>query len=424
MRDEIASSSSQISLLGSCDGRSVVQMKSPNVAGPLAVSSLPMSTSPSTIKISHESPQYCPSPNMHPLKSPPSKSSPLSIFSPSFLKRSLFAPEEKMSGNDVSTCTRSDIRGDRLSLDSQKVHIKSDKFVQLQPVTTSSACPILDPSFGADKGRDCEIYQTDFSFNKLAYAKLPLLERLASQNYSPTSSSYSTSSNSTFSSSSSDSANNEGCTVENDHARKYRMEHLHKSFFKHHSSCNSYDSCDNDTDMPRGVMLSRRVKAVAALLDGTSNKTSLSSLTETKCLLQSAYESTLKNYRHNDIITRKGSNNNGDSGRAGKNNSEIICDNRWESYSLVRSNHNVVSIDNNDAAASLLTMASGFHTYPSKDQNITIASSNNDAIPVDTKDTSQNKNHSQIKTMDYTFEKKRKNDFLNIRSILKEAKFN
>ena len=373
--EEFASSSAEVAFLGNSDKIRIVDTVSKDVTVSPSVSSLPISISPNVIKLDIIPVQYCPSPNIHPLRFPSSKPSPLSLLSPSLLNISLFAPEKKISLDFDSTSTQSDNEGDSNTQDYEENSTKVEKRHHSESLTPNTVVSMShDPSAVINKCTDDETNYVKLPFDKEAYAKLSLMERLASQNYSLFASG-ATSCNS--SSTSTDSGRNEGFTVENMNARNhlsapYQNDSLNNSF------SSSFDSHDNDAYVPRGLMLNRRLKAVSSLLDTASNRITLNNLTDTKNILQNAYESTLlkKNSVSHDSTIGNNSRCNGTSKITIKNDNKNICSNKKKNCISQINDHNVVSsIDNNDAAASLLTMASGFRTFPQK-QNFLCTSSN------------------------------------------------
>ena len=408
--EEFASSSAEPMFLGCADEKLILNTISQDMTVSSSVSSLPISISPSVIKLDIIPLQYCPSPNIHPLRSPLSKPSPLSLLSPSLLNISLFAPEEKTSADIHSTSTQSDDDRDRNNQNCEEIDMKADKCPCLQTLSTITApSKSQDPSAVVNKCGDDEISHGKFPFDKEAYAKLSLTERLASyDSYSSASGTASCSS----SSASTDSGRYEGFTVLNLNARSH-LPAPYQNDSLNNSTWNSFDSHDYDSYVPRGLMLNRRVKAVAALLDSASNRITLNNLTDTKNILQNTYENTLtkKNDIRRDNTIRNNIKTNGTSKIAIKNNYKNICNINKKNCILHVNDHSVVmSIDNNDAAASLLTMASGFRTIPQQHQNFLYTSSKPTVDPTyqAPNKTLQNKNLNSMNEVDCAQDIKRK----------------
>ena len=407
--EEFASSSAEVAFLGYADKIRIVDTMSEDVTVSPSISSLPRSISPNVIKLDIIPLQYCPSPNIHPLRYPSSKPSPLSLLSPSLLNISLFAPEEKISLDFHSTSTQSDNEGESNTQDYEENSTKVDNRHRSKTLTTNTVISMShDPSAVINKCTDDETNHVKLPFDKEAYAKLSLMERLASQNYSLFASG-TTSCNS--SSISTDSGRNVGFTVENMNARNH-LSAPHQNDSLNNSFSSSFDSHDNDTYVPRGVMLNRRLKAVSSLLDTAPNRITLNNLTDTKNILQNAYESTLlkKNNVCHDSTIRNNSKCNGTSKTTIKNDYKSICTNKKKNCISQINDHSVVSsIDSNDAAASLLTMAFGFRTFP-QEQNFLCTSSNPtmDSTHRATNKNFYHKNLNSIKEVDCAQDFKRK----------------
>jgi hypothetical protein len=267
--------------------------------------------------------EYCPSPNVHPLKMPSEASSPLSIFSPSFAQTSLFSSPGAKSSRKYDTSTLTSI---------QKLARERDQVLYASPSRTTK------------KMRNSDSNMPQISqFNQTSYATLPLSERLAPQKENEIF--LSIPHRSSIFTGTKDLQNRELSTA---HFQYHRDMPTGGKPYVATSSHSRYESIDG---IPTGDMLKRRINAVNVILQSTAI---VHDRKRKECSSNANPE-----FR-NKLAREKGITYNGNSKIRTKS-----CKN--SSFKAINGNciENSEIIDRNDltsVAVSLLNMASGYDT--------------------------------------------------------------
>ena len=186
--------------------------------------------------------EYYPSPNVHPHKTLSEAPSPLSIFSPSFARTSLFSSPGETSGKNMNN---------NGSSSNHKLPSKRDQVQHPSPSRNKKRMK------SSDSNRP-HIYQ----FNRIAYATLPLSERLAPQKE-----------NDIFLSTPNRSFTSTYSGTKDFHAEEQSIAHYNQDMpngskpFVATSSSSVHEEVDG---IPTGVMLKRRINAVNVILQNAA----------------------------------------------------------------------------------------------------------------------------------------------------------